>query len=138
MSYGNSRGAGAYQQVHIQGGVENADPHGLVKMLMDGALERIRFAGGCMASGNVAGKGEAISKAIDIVGALQSGLNPEVDTPLVAQLDSLYDYMSRRLLHANLHDDQDALDEVSRLLSQIRESWMAIPAEARQVPGAGA
>lgn len=135
MSYGYSRGAGAYQQVHIQGGVENADPHGLVTMLMDGALERIRFAGGCMASGNIAGKGEAISKAIEIVGALQSGLNPEMDTPLVEQLNNLYDYMSRRLLHANLHNDQVALDEVSRLIGQIRETWVAIPVEARQVAG---
>ncbi|MEX1826329.1 flagellar export chaperone FliS [Luteibacter yeojuensis] len=138
MSYGYSRGVGAYQQVHAQGGVETADPHGLVTLLLDGALERTRFARGCMLGGNVAGKGEAISKAIEIVGGLQSGLNPAIDTPLVGQLDSLYDYVSRRLLHANLRNDVDALDEVTRLLGQIRESWVAIPVEARQVPGAGA
>ncbi|MDF3982107.1 flagellar export chaperone FliS [Luteibacter sp. PPL201] len=138
MSYGYSRGAGAYQQVHAQGGVETADPHGLVTLLMDGALERIRFARGCMVTGNVAGKGEAISKVIEIVGGLQSGLNPEIETPLVGQLADLYDYMSRRLLQANLHDDTEALDEVSRLLNQLRASWVAIPVEARQVAGAGA
>lgn len=138
MSYGYSRGVGAYQQVHAQGGVETADPHGLVTLLLDGALERIRFARGCMLGGNVAGKGEAISKAIEIVGGLQAGLNPQVDTPLVGQLDSLYDYVSRRLLHANLRNDPDALDEATRLIGQIRDSWVAIPVEARQVPGAGA
>jgi len=138
MALGYSQGAGAYQQIRTQGGLETADPHGLVTMLMDGALERVRLAQACIATGNVASKGEAISKAIEIVGALQSGLNHEVDTPLVAQLDSLYDYMSRRLLHANLHNDTDALDEVSRLLGQVRESWVAIPVEARQVAGAGA
>lgn len=138
MALGYSQGAGAYQQVRTGGGVEAADPHGLVTLLMDGALERIRFARGCMATGNVAGKGQAISRAIEIVGALQSGLNHDVETPLVGQLDGLYDYMSRRLLHANLQNDDDALDEVSRLLGQIRESWVAIPADARQVAGAGA
>lgn len=138
MSLGYSRGAGAYQQVRTQGGIEAADPHGLVTLLMDGALERIRFARGCMATGNVAGKGEAISKTIEIVGTLQASLNHDVETPLVAQLDSLYDYMSRRLLHANMHNDDAALDEVSGLLGQIRESWVAIPVEARQVAGAGA
>lgn len=138
MSYGYSRGVGAYQQVHAQGGVETADPHGLVTLLLDGALERIRFARGCMLGGNVAGKGEAISKAIDIVGGLQGGLNHQIDTPLVGQLDSLYDYVNRRLLHANLRNDPDALDEATRLIGQIRESWVAIPVEARQVPGAGA
>jgi len=137
MALGYSQGAGAYQQI-TQGGLETADPHGLVTMLMDGALERIRLAQACIATGNVASKGEAISRAIEIVGALQSGLNHDVDTPLVAQLDGLYDYMSRRLLHANLHNDADALDEVTRLLGQVRESWVAIPVEARQVAGAGA
>ncbi|WP_448096810.1 flagellar export chaperone FliS [Luteibacter yeojuensis] len=138
MALGYSQGAGAYKQVRTQGGIETADPHGLITMLMDGALERIRFAIGCMVTGNVAGKGEAISKAIEIVGALQAGLNHEVESPLVGQLESLYDYMSRRLLHANLHNDGDALDEVTRLLGQIRESWVAIPVEARQPAGAGA
>ncbi|WP_213948724.1 flagellar export chaperone FliS [Luteibacter sp. dw_328] len=138
MALGYSQGAGAYQQVRTGGGVETADPHGLVTMLMDGALERIRFARGCTVNGNVAGKGEAISKAIEIVGALQGGLNHNVETPLVDQLDSLYDYMSRRLLHANVHSDITALDEVSTLLGQIRDSWVAIPVEARQVAGAGA
>jgi flagellar protein FliS len=138
MALGYSQGAGAYQQVRTQGGVETADPHGLITMLMDGALERMRFARGCIATGNVPGKGEAISKAIEIVGALQSSLNPEVDTPLVGQLAGLYDYINRRLLHANLHSDSEAIDEASRLLGQVRESWVAIPAEARQPAGAGA
>jgi flagellar protein FliS len=138
MALGYSQGAGAYKQVRTQGGIETADPHGLITMLMDGALEKIRFALGHMVTGNVAGKGEAISKAIEIVGALQSALNHEVKSPLVGQLDSLYDYMSRRLLHANLHNDADALNEVTRLLGQIRESWIAIPVDARQPAGAGA
>jgi len=136
MALGYSQGAGAYQQVRTAGGVETADPHGLITMLMDGALERMRFARGCIATGNVAGKGEAISKAIEIVGGLQSSLNHDVRTPLVGQLEGLYDYINRRLLHANLHSDSDAIDEVSRLLGQIRASWVAIPVEARQAAGA--
>lgn len=138
MALGYSRGAGAYQQIRTGGGIEQADSHGLITMLMDGGLDRIRLALACMATGNVAGKGEAISKTIEIIGGLQGGLNPEVKTPLVAQLDALYDYMSRRLLHANLRDDPEALEEVAGLLGQIRDSWVAIPAEARQVAGAGA
>jgi flagellar protein FliS len=138
MALGYSQGAGAYKQVRTQGGIETADPHGLITMLMDGALERIRFALGCMLTGNVAGKGGAISKAIEIVGALQSGLNHEVKSPLVGQLEGLYDYMNRRLLHANLHNDSDALEEITRLLSQIRDSWVAIPVQARQSVAVGA
>jgi flagellar protein FliS len=138
MALGYSQGAGAYQQVRTGGGIEAADPHGLITLLMDGGLERIRLARACMATGNVAGKGQAISKAIEIIGGLQSGLNHEVESSLVGRLEALYDYMTRRLLLANVQNDEAILDEVSTLLGQIRESWVAIPAEARQVAGAGA
>jgi flagellar secretion chaperone FliS len=134
MALGYSRGAGAYQQVRTGGGIESADAHGLITLLMDGALERIRLAVACIATGNVATRGEAISKAMEMVGGLQQGLNHDVDSPLVGRLDALYDYMTRRLLHANMHADPEALEEVARLLGQIRDSWVAIPAEARQMP----
>jgi len=138
MALGYSQGAGAYQQVRTGGGLEAADSHGLITLLMEGGLDRIRFARACMVAGNVAGKGQAISKAIEIIGGLQSGLNHEMDAPLVGQLEALYDYMTRRLLKANMQNDEAALDEVSGLLSQIRDSWVAIPADARQLAGAGA
>ncbi|QDE41695.1 flagellar export chaperone FliS [Luteibacter pinisoli] len=135
---GYSRGAGAYQQIRTGGGIESADAHGLITLLMDGALERIRLAVACIATGNVASRGEAISKAIEIIGGLQAALNHDVQTTLVERLDALYDYMSRRLLFANMHADTLALDEVATLLGQVRDSWVAIPAEDRQVAGAGA
>jgi flagellar protein FliS len=34
--------------------------------------------------------------------------------------------MSRRLLHANLKNDVPAIDEVHRLLADLREAWVAI------------
>jgi len=138
MALGYSQGAGAYQQVRTQGGVETADPHGLITMLMDGALERMRFARGCIAHPARVRILQVLREGEQTVGALQAALNHEVGTPLVAQLEGLYDYMTRRLLHANLHNDSDALDEVGRLLGQIRDSWAAIPVEARQLAGAGA
>lgn len=138
MALGYSQGAGAYQQVRTGGGIEAADPHGLITLLMDGGLDRIRFARACMVAGNVAGKGQAISKAIEIIGGLQSGLNHEVESSLVGRLEALYDYMSRRLLFANMENDEAVLDEVTGLLTQIRDSWTAIPAEARQLAGAAA
>ncbi len=52
MALGYSQGAGAYQQVRTQGGLETADPHGLITMLMDGALETHPFrASACIATG---------------------------------------------------------------------------------------
>lgn len=130
-------GAGAYQQIRSHGGVESADPHGLITLLMDGALERLVTARGHMQRGEIAAKGEVIGRCIEIIGGLRDALDPKVDTPLVGQLDQLYDYMSRRLLHANLRNDVAALDEVSALLQKVRASWVMVPLEARR-PAAGA
>lgn len=136
MAFGN--GAHAYQQVHSHGGVESADPHGLITLLMDGALDRLVKARGHMQRAEIAAKGELIGRCIEILGALRDALDPSVETPLVGQLDALYDYMSRRLLHANLHNDVAALDEVSTLLHKVRASWVQVPMDARRPTGAAA
>ena len=136
MAFG--KGANAYQQVHSHGGVESADPHGLITLLMDGALERLVKARGHMQRGEIAAKGEVIGRCIEIIGGLRDALDPKVETPLVGQLDALYDYMARRLLHANLRNDVGALDEVSALLQKVRNSWVMVPVEARRPAGAAA
>ena len=130
-------GASAYQQVRSHGGVESADPHGLITLLMDGALERLVKARAHMLRGEVAAKGETISRCIEIIGGLRDSLDRKVDTAMVERLDSLYEYMSRRLLQANLRDDADILDEVSRLLQQLRDSWAQVaPLPAARAIGA--
>lgn len=136
MAFG--QGANAYQQVRSHGGVESADPHGLITLLMDGALERLVTARGHMQRGEIAPKGEVIGRVIEIIGGLRDALDPKVETPLVGQLDALYDYMSRRLLHANLRNDVAAVDEVSALLQKVRNSWVMLPIEARRPAGAAA
>lgn len=136
MAFG--KGANAYQQVHSHGGVESADPHGLITLLMDGALERLVKARGHMQRGEIAAKGEVIGRIIEIIGGLRDALDPKVETPLVGQLDALYDYMSRRLLQANLRNDVAALDEVSTLLNRIRASWAQVPMESRRPAGTAA
>jgi flagellar protein FliS len=46
-------------------------------------------------------------------------------------LDALYDYMCRRLMQANASNKPEWLDEVSRLLNEIRSAWLQIPAQGR-------
>ena len=127
-------GAGAYQQVRSHGAAETADAHGLITMLMDGVLERLTQARGHMLRGEVAAKGELITRCMDIVSELRGSLDTKVETPLVERLGALYDYMGLRLLQANLHNDPDALDEVSRLLQPVRDAWVRIPLDARHPP----
>ena len=115
-----------YQQVNAQTGVAYASPHRLIQMLMEGALERIAVAKGCIQRRDLAAKGEQIGKAIDIVGGLRDGLNLEAGGELAANLDALYDFMQRRLVEANQRSDAAILDEVAELLRPVKEAWDAI------------
>jgi len=126
--------ASAYARVGRETGVAAADPHRLVMMLFDGAIMAISTARAEMLKGEIAAKGNAISKAIEIiVNGLQVSLDLKSGGELAERLAALYEYMSRRLIHANLHNDQEALNEVADLLSGLRESWEAIsPTRATQ------
>lgn len=130
MSYGYTRGAQQYQQVSTSGAAY-ADPHQQVQLLMDGALERIAQAKGAIGRAAIAEKGERLTKAIAIIAGLQASLDHPAGGEVAANLAQLYEYMQRRLLHANLQSDVAALDEVAGLLREIRGAWSSMPMEAR-------
>jgi len=116
-----------YKQVSVQSGIMDASPHRLIQMLMEGALERIAQAKGYMMNRNIAAKGEYIGKAIDIIGGLQSSLNKDAGGELADNLGRLYDYMTRRLVDANLKNDPKILDEVANLMTEVKLGWDNIP-----------
>ncbi len=116
-----------YQQVSVHSGIMDASPHRLIQMLMEGALERIASAKGNMANNNIATKGENIGKAIGIIDGLQASLNKEAGGALAENLSNLYDYMSRRLVVANLRNDESILDEVAKLMVEIKMGWDGMP-----------
>ena len=128
MTYGPLRQPSALYQQNSVAGVESADAHQLVGLLLDGAMDRIAQARGHLQHGNVAAKGSCISKAVAIIGALRDSLDHAVDPAFSQRLESLYEYVTRRLLYAQLHDHVAALDEAARLLAPVREGWQGIRA----------
>ena len=116
--------AAAYQQVSVGIATETTDPHRLIMMLFEGAQASIVVARGQMAQNHVAEKGAAISKAIDIVtNGLKASLNTEQGGELAERLAALYEYISLRLLWANLKNDVAALDEAAQLLGELQSAW---------------
>jgi flagellar protein FliS len=119
--------AAAYANVGYETGVTSADPHQLIVMLFDGAITCVGSAREHMLKKDISAKGENISKAINIV---SNGLKVSLDTTgggeLAQRLSALYDYMSERLLFANMRDDPAALDEVKGLLRELRDAWQQI------------
>ena len=132
MAFNRPSSLAAYQSVATYGGVAAADPHRLIVMLMDGALERLAKAKGCMTNnGATADKNQLISASIAIIDELRISLDLKGGGAIAANLDDLYDYMCRQLVRANLESRVETLDEVSHLLGEIRSAWIALPAEAR-------
>jgi len=127
----NSAAMNQYKQVGIQASVENADPHTLIQMLFDGAMERLNTAKMHMKQGNMALKGESISRAISILDGLRTSLDMKAGGDIAENLESLYDYMQRQLLVANAQNKDEKIDEVLSLIGEIRAGWMAIPQEIR-------
>ncbi len=130
-AYPRAGNLAAYQTVATHGGVAASDPHGLIVMLLDGALERIAAARGFMANGMQAEKGRLIGRAVAIVDELRISLDGARGGELARNLEALYDYIGRQLMRANAENRVDLLDEVTTLLQEIRTAWIAIPAEAR-------
>ncbi len=115
-----------YQQVGVKVQVNEADPHRLIQMLMQGGLDRIAQAKGAMEREAYAEKGVLIGKAINILGGLRDVLDKDAGGELAANLERLYEYMTMRLFEASRHNDVSKLDEVAKLLGEIKSGWDGI------------
>lgn len=127
----NSAAMNQYKQVNVQAAIENADPHTLIQMLINGAIERLNIAKMHMKQKNVAMKGESISSAISIIDGLRSSLDMKKGGEIAQNLEALYEYMQRQLLAANVKNKVANIEEVLALLNEIRAGWQAIPQDVR-------
>jgi flagellar protein FliS len=117
----------AYQRVGVESGVESANPHKLILMLFEGANEALAKAKMHIQHGEVAAKGQMLSKAIMIIDhGLKASLDMNAGGDLAIKLQSLYDYMSHRLFLANIQNDAEIIDEVHKLLSELYDAWKSI------------
>jgi flagellar secretion chaperone FliS len=127
-----------YARVGVETGVMAANPHKLILMLFDGALLSIATAIHAMQEGNIAAKGESVSKAIDIVAnGLKASLDFTAGGDLAPRLAALYDYICDRLLFANLRNDKAALMEAVHLLTELKSAWQEIAGDPAVVSASG-
>lgn len=118
-----------YQHVSIEAGILSADPHRLIQILFESALEKLMIAKKFIEINNIHDKGVAISFAISIIETLQASLNEEEGGEIARNLSDLYSYMLRTLIEVNLHNDVKKLDEVIQLIHTIKSGWDNMPRE---------
>jgi len=129
MNTASPEAASQYEQIGTRSEIESASPHRLIQLMMERVLTKIAVARGHMEQNAVVDKGRHIGDAISIVGGLQASLNHETEGGLASNFDALYDYMTRRLLEANLRNDPAMLDEVTGLMRELKEAWDEIGPE---------
>jgi flagellar secretion chaperone FliS len=114
----------AYAKVGMESSLHAADPHMLIAMLYQGALLAIANAKNSIQRNDIPAKCKAISHAIRIISeGLRASLDKKAGGQIALDLDALYEYMCVRLANANLNNDIAMLDEVARLLGEIKGAW---------------
>jgi flagellar secretion chaperone FliS len=122
----------AYQSVSAHGAVADADPHRLVQMLMDAAMERMVTARACIERSETSRKAKLLHSVVTLITELRGSLNLKDGGALAQNLSSLYEYMARQILMANVQNDVSKITEVMSLLGEIRSAWIAIGPEVRK------
>lgn len=125
-------GINAYKKGGLKQDVASADPHKLTLMLMQGALDKMAYAKGCMERKDFAGRSEHLSRTTAILLNLRDTLDMDAGGEVAENLFSLYDFMIQRLTDANVQNSLQIVDEVIKLLSPIRDAWLQIPEAAKQ------
>ncbi len=120
---GNINALKEYAKINVQSGIESASPHRLIQMLIDGALTKLSQAKGHLKNNDIEKKGNELSMAISIIGGLRDSLDHEKGGSIANNLESLYEYMTYRLMEANLKNDIQIIDEVQGLLMEIKSAW---------------
>jgi len=116
----------AYQQ----NSVTTASPGELTLMLYNGALKFLNKANQAITDKNIPEKNTNIQKAQAIINELNVTLN--MDYLISKQMYALYDYMNRRLIEANIKNDQAIVDEVIGLTTEFRDTWKQVIQITRQ------
>ena len=106
--------------------IVTADPKRLVLMCYEGAIDNLKIGRQKIIEKDYEAKGRALTKAQDIINELLCSLDFEKGDAIAKNLDSLYNYMSRRIIHADVNKDIKAIDEVIGMLSELKFAWEEI------------
>lgn len=117
-----------FARTYRENAVLTASPGQLVLMLFDGALRALAQSRDAFGRPETDTRrieiiNQQLLKAQAIIAELQGGLNFASGGEVAQTLNRLYDYYNRRLQEANLRKQVAPVEEVERLLGQLRSGW---------------
>jgi flagellar protein FliS len=115
-----------WKNTYLETRILTASPLDLVNILYEHAIQCVQDARKHLATGDIAPRATAIGKAISTIGELRSSLDQTAGGEIAVNLDSLYEYMQKRLTDSNIRKEDQPLAEVESLLQGLAESWRNI------------
>jgi len=117
----NTLGYQAYKKTQVQ----TADQGKLILMCYDGTINFLKQARKAHEEKKIQMRDELLSKSMNLLWELDNGLNYDAGE-IAYNLDSLYNYMIRRITEAQFYDNMEVLIEVISYLQELKESWETI------------
>jgi flagellar protein FliS len=116
----------ARPQAYREASVMTASPEQLVVMLYDGAGRFLRQAEGAMNGGGTwLQASQKLSRAEAIIDELLATLDMDAGE-IAERLQAIYVFCKTRLIEARLERDPGRVDQVARLLADLRDAWATI------------
>ena len=109
---------------YIASRVAAATPVELTRMLFEGGVKAVEDAIAAHRSGDILARGNAVTKAVQILGELRFSLRRDVAPQYCDTLSGLYGYLQNRLIQAHAEQAEGMLREVLQLIQTLLEGWM--------------
>lgn len=116
----NAEGYNAY----LRSKVMTATPAELTLMLYEGAIKFVNKAIMSIEKDDVMGAHNNLMKTQRIIEELRASLDHKY--PVAKEFDTVYEYILRRLVEANIKKDKDILEEVLEHLRTMRDTWKEV------------
>lgn len=124
--YATAQQASAYRDSSVL----TAPPERLVVMLYDGAHRFLFQAAHAMRSGDISLMNNRMQRAEAIIAELRQTLDFENGGEIATRLEAIYSFCQRHLLDARLKRDPALVEQVMKLLAELREAWDQVAAQA--------
>jgi flagellar protein FliS len=109
--------------------IRTASPLTLVVRFYDESIRMCRSAVEQQQAGNAVARGEAISRALALVGELRNVLDLEAGGEIASNLDSLYGYVLDCLMESSLQNETRPIEQAEDVLVELRSAWIDIQAQ---------
>ncbi|EMT45869.1 MULTISPECIES: flagellar export chaperone FliS [Anoxybacillus] len=110
--------------------VQTASPGELTLMLYNGCLKFIAQAKKAIEEKDIEARNTNLLKAQKIIQELMVTLNMEYE--VAKSMMTMYDYIYRRLVEANIKSDISILEEVEGYVKEFRDTWKQVIQMNRQ------